>query len=338
MHRDQGLENFESSDIILAYFGNLNFKDTVVKYITADTIELLPHLAYNRDSMFLTTHTKGTVKGLAKGKLTVAIRDTSTDDSESVVDITGQPSSHCVSDFQDVCDTTDHLESEISDIGTDAQDICAKTGEEDLHGAMEGETVDCAPDNQDFCGKTGEEDLHGAILTETVDCAPDNQDLSDKTDDEVMEGDNIDFAPDNQDLSDKEDQKDTNVESDEGNDHDTSHETIAYFMEDQNGDLVNENNSDIMNDDVTSIPFKKHKMYFGNQENSNVSVTSANNSPDGAVGTSAVSAPLAPSSDSDEHGNKSPEGASNAQEPAAGTSAVSRPLPHSSHSDEDGNN
>ena len=96
MHQNQSIENFESSDIILAYFGNLNFKDTVVKQISADMIELLPHLAYNRDSMFLTSHTKGPVKGSTKGKLTVSIRDTSTDDSESVVDITSQPCSHCI--------------------------------------------------------------------------------------------------------------------------------------------------------------------------------------------------------------------------------------------------
>ena len=179
---------------------------------------------------------------------------------------------------------------------------------------------------------------------ESSDYTPDTQDLSAKTDEDVlqeaMEGENSDFALDTQDLSAKKDQEDTNVESDERNendDHDTSHETIAYSIEDQNGDLVNENSIDVMNDDVSALPFKKSKLYFEDHENSNSSFTCANKSPDGAVGTSAVSAPLAPSPDSDEHRSKSPEGASNAQEPAAGTSAVSAPLQHSSHSDEHGN-
>ena len=122
-----------------------------------------------------------------------------------------------------------------------------------------------------------------------------------------MEVESSDYAPHTQDLSAKNDQEDKNVKSDEGNendDYDTSHETIAYSIEDQNGDLVNENSSDVMNDDVSALPFKKHKLYFEDQENSNYLFTSVNKSPDGAVGTSAVSAPLAPSPDSDEHGNK----------------------------------
>ena len=40
-HRQQSIENFECSNIILVYYRDLNFKETVVRYITADTIELL---------------------------------------------------------------------------------------------------------------------------------------------------------------------------------------------------------------------------------------------------------------------------------------------------------
>ena len=43
----QNIETFETSDIILAYFEELNFKDMVKKAITNETIELPLHLLAN---------------------------------------------------------------------------------------------------------------------------------------------------------------------------------------------------------------------------------------------------------------------------------------------------
>ena len=49
--RDQTIENFENCDVILGFFGNLDFKDTVIHKITAENIVLPPiynqmHLVY----------------------------------------------------------------------------------------------------------------------------------------------------------------------------------------------------------------------------------------------------------------------------------------------------
>ena len=43
-HCEQTMEHFKQSDIILAYFGNLIFKDTVVHKITPENIPLPDHL------------------------------------------------------------------------------------------------------------------------------------------------------------------------------------------------------------------------------------------------------------------------------------------------------
>ena len=43
-HRQQTLQHFEESDIILAYIGKMNFKETVVHILTLENIVLPPHL------------------------------------------------------------------------------------------------------------------------------------------------------------------------------------------------------------------------------------------------------------------------------------------------------
>ena len=58
MHSVQNMENFETSDIILAYFGNLNFKDTVKHKITSETIDLPLHLLACMELPFLTSRTR----------------------------------------------------------------------------------------------------------------------------------------------------------------------------------------------------------------------------------------------------------------------------------------
>ena len=54
-HRQQTLQHFEESDIILAYFGKMNFKETVVHRITPENIVLPPHL---RMPVYLTSRSR----------------------------------------------------------------------------------------------------------------------------------------------------------------------------------------------------------------------------------------------------------------------------------------
>ena len=56
-HSVQNMETFETSDIILAYFGEINFKDMVKQAITSETIELPLHLLAN-ELPILTSRTK----------------------------------------------------------------------------------------------------------------------------------------------------------------------------------------------------------------------------------------------------------------------------------------
>ena len=54
-HRQQTMENFQTSDIVLAYTGNLHFLDTVKHQITVDNIEVPPHLLFSMNMSFLTS-------------------------------------------------------------------------------------------------------------------------------------------------------------------------------------------------------------------------------------------------------------------------------------------
>ena len=46
--RDQMIENFENCDIILGFFGNLDFKDIVLHKIMAENIVLPPPPIYSQ--------------------------------------------------------------------------------------------------------------------------------------------------------------------------------------------------------------------------------------------------------------------------------------------------
>ena len=54
-HRQQTMENFETSDIVLAYAGNLHFLDTVKHKITVDNIELPPHILFSLNMSYFTS-------------------------------------------------------------------------------------------------------------------------------------------------------------------------------------------------------------------------------------------------------------------------------------------
>ena len=54
-HGEQTMENFETSDIVLVYRGNLKFMDTAKYEITVDNIEVPAHLASNVNMSFFTT-------------------------------------------------------------------------------------------------------------------------------------------------------------------------------------------------------------------------------------------------------------------------------------------
>ena len=57
-HSVHNMETFETLDIVLAYFGDLNFKDTVKHRITSETFDLPPHLLACNELSFLTSRTR----------------------------------------------------------------------------------------------------------------------------------------------------------------------------------------------------------------------------------------------------------------------------------------
>ena len=136
-HRVQTMENFETSDIILGYFGHLNFKDTVKHRISIDTIDLPPHLAAGYDLSFLTSRTKPMKNAQCADSENVEEPGDNVDNScalepsETVDNLGAHEPSKTVDDSTSAQDTSDNIGAQDTSENVGAQDTSENVGAQD---------------------------------------------------------------------------------------------------------------------------------------------------------------------------------------------------------------